>query len=41
MLQSPASFLDWTSQFATEDACLEELARRKWPGRRMLRGKLR
>lgn len=22
MQQSPASFLDWTSQFATEDACL-------------------
>ena len=32
MQQLPASFLDWTSQFATEDACLEELARRKWPG---------
>ena len=25
------SFLEWTRQFATEEACLEELARRKWP----------
>ncbi len=32
MQQSRTSFLEWTAKFATEDACLAELARRKWPG---------
>ena len=31
MQQSPSSFLEWTAKFATEEACLAELARRKWP----------
>lgn len=31
MQQSPTDFLEWTRKFATEEACLEELARRKWP----------
>lgn len=31
MQQSPTSFLEWTAKFATEEACLAELARRKWP----------
>ena len=32
MQQPPTSFLDWTRRFATDEACLAELARRKWPG---------
>ena len=32
MQQPPTSFLEWTAKFATEEACLAELARRKWPG---------
>ena len=32
MQQPPASFLEWAAKFAAEEACLAELARRKWPG---------
>ena len=32
MQQSATSFLEWTRKFATDEACLDELARRKWPG---------
>ena len=32
MQQSPTSFLEWTRKFATDEACLDELARRKWLG---------
>ena len=32
MQQPPTSFLEWTRKFATEESCLAELARRKWPG---------
>ena len=31
MQQPPTSFLEWTRKFATEESCLTELARRKWP----------
>ena len=29
MQQPPTSFLEWTRKFATDEACLDELARRK------------
>lgn len=32
MQQPLTSFLEWTAKFATEEVCLAELARRKWPG---------
>ena len=32
MQQPPTSFLEWTRKFATDESCLAELARRKWPG---------
>ena len=32
MQQPPTSFLEWTRKFATEESCLAELERRRWPG---------
>lgn len=31
MQRPTTSFLDWTRKFAIEEACLDELTRRKWP----------
>lgn len=30
MQQNPSNFLEWTQKFSTQEACLEELNRRRW-----------
>ena len=31
MLQPEMSYMEWTQRFATQDACLAEIAQHRWP----------